>query len=203
MSEVPLDSTRRHQRQSPSQSCVLEVHTCNELVSDIPFWKAFLANQIYYTNDFGCLCRTILAAFAVVRPRRPHLSRGGLVFKAHRLVYTCVSLNSRLESNNTRPSSLQSCVRDVHTWRDREFIDNLLVRIHCIIVMVRWTGLAPWEFEFPFPGSRVSTLTAPAVTRRDSSSSSSSLTFNLLKGDHLLTTHRSPSIWNRAPLQTS
>ena len=31
------------------------------------------------------------------------------------------------------------------------FIDNLLVRIHVIIVMIRWTGLAPWEFEFPFP----------------------------------------------------
>ena len=27
-----------------------------------------------------------------------------------------------------------------------------LVRIHFIIVMIRWTGLAPWEFEFPFPG---------------------------------------------------
>jgi len=38
---------------------------------------------------------------------------------------------------------------------EREFfIDNLLVRIHLIIVMIRWTGLAPWEFEFPFPGSR-------------------------------------------------
>jgi len=38
--------------------------------------------------------------------------------------------------------------------REREFfIDNLLVRIHFIIVMVWWTGLAPWEFEFPFPGS--------------------------------------------------
>jgi len=33
------------------------------------------------------------------------------------------------------------------------FIDNLLVRIHFIIVMIRWTGLVPWEFEFPFPGS--------------------------------------------------
>ena len=32
------------------------------------------------------------------------------------------------------------------------FIGNLLVRIHCIIVMFRWTGLAPLEFEFPFPG---------------------------------------------------
>jgi len=35
---------------------------------------------------------------------------------------------------------------------EREFcIDNLLVRIHFIIVMIRWTGLAPWEVEFPFP----------------------------------------------------
>ena len=42
---------------------------------------------------------------------------------------------------------------------EREFcIDNLLVRIHFIIVMVGWTGLAPWEFEFPFPDSLTSTF---------------------------------------------
>ena len=30
--------------------------------------------------------------------------------------------------------------------REREFfIDNLLVGIHFIIVMIRWTDLAPWE----------------------------------------------------------
>ena len=39
--------------------------------------------------------------------------------------------------------------------RQREFfIDNLLVRIRFIIVMIRWTGLAPWEFELLFPGRR-------------------------------------------------
>ena len=38
------------------------------------------------------------------------------------------------------------------------FIHNLLVRIHFIVVMIRWTGLAPWEFEFPFPGSLTSTF---------------------------------------------
>jgi len=27
-----------------------------------------------------------------------------------------------------------------------------------IIVMIKWTGLAPWEFEFPFPGSLTSTF---------------------------------------------
>ena len=40
----------------------------------------------------------------------------------------------------------------VPATRERDFfIDNLLVRIHFIIVMIRWTGLAPWGFEFPFP----------------------------------------------------
>ena len=29
---------------------------------------------------------------------------------------------------------------------------------HFIIVMIRWTGLAPWEFEFHFPGSLTSTF---------------------------------------------
>ena len=39
-------------------------------------------------------------------------------------------------------------------YREREFfIDNLLIRVHCIIVMIRWTGFAPWEFKFSFPGS--------------------------------------------------
>ena len=39
---------------------------------------------------------------------------------------------------------------------EREFIiDNPLVRIHrCFL----WTGLAPWEFESPFPGSLISTF---------------------------------------------
>ena len=43
--------------------------------------------------------------------------------------------------------------------RQREhFIDNLLFRIHFIIVMIKWTGFAQWEFEFPSAGSLTSTL---------------------------------------------
>ena len=38
-------------------------------------------------------------------------------------------------------------------WEGDFFIDNLLVRIHYILEMIWWTGLAPWEFECPFPGS--------------------------------------------------
>jgi len=42
---------------------------------------------------------------------------------------------------------------------EREFFnDNLLVRIHVIIMMIRWTGLASWEFEFLFSGSLTSTF---------------------------------------------
>ena len=30
--------------------------------------------------------------------------------------------------------------------------------MHFIMVMIRWTGLAPWEFEFLFPGSLTTTF---------------------------------------------
>ena len=48
---------------------------------------------------------------------------------------------------------------DTGAGREREFlIENLLVRIHFIVEMIRRTGLAPWEFEFPVPGSVTSTF---------------------------------------------
>ena len=93
--------------------------------------------------------------------------RGGLVFKAHRL---CVSLNSRLESNKEEEGEARGgMAAGVRVTKDGEgksrstcerdfFIDNLLVRNHLIIVMSRWTGLAPWEFEIPVPGSLTSTF---------------------------------------------
>ena len=45
-------------------------------------------------------------------------------------------------------------------------IKKLLARIHFIIVMIGWTGLAPWEFEFPFPGSLTSTSPPPRFVCR-------------------------------------
>ena len=58
-------------------------------------------------------------------------------------------------------SSVERCEKVVISGQlpltEREFcIDNLLVRIHFIIRMVKWTGLAPWEFEFLFSGSLTS-----------------------------------------------
>ena len=48
--------------------------------------------------------------------------------------------------------------------RKRFFIDNLLARIHFTIVIIRWTGLAPWEFEFFFSGSLTSTFLQGVVS---------------------------------------
>jgi hypothetical protein len=72
----------------------------------------------------------------------------------------------------------------VHQLRcpDKEFfIDNLLVRIHNSIVMIKWTGLAPWEFEFPFPGSLTSTFLEP-LTPTSSTSSGANGKYALMEG---------------------
>ena len=50
--------------------------------------------------------------------------------------------------------------RSNHPPQGERDIDNLLVRTHFIIEMISWTGLAPGEFEFTFPGSLASTLLA-------------------------------------------
>ena len=43
--------------------------------------------------------------------------------------------------------------------RERDFfLEILLVRIHFIIEMIWWTGLALLEFEFPLPGSLTCTF---------------------------------------------
>ena len=42
---------------------------------------------------------------------------------------------------------------------EREFfVDNLLLRIRFIIVMIRWTGLAPRECEYQEAGSYATTV---------------------------------------------
>ena len=52
-----------------------------------------------------------------------------------------------------------------HVCKEREFsIDNLLVRIHFIMVMIMWTGLAPWEFDFLPPDSLTSTFLGHVCT---------------------------------------
>ena len=52
---------------------------------------------------------------------------------------------------------LANFVTDLAVERD-QLIDNLLVRIHFIIEVTWWTGLAPWDSEFVFLGSLISTF---------------------------------------------
>ena len=82
-------------------------------------------------------------------PRRAYPSRGGPIYPEAGL-----SIPRRAYLSRGGP---------IHPEAGRPpegefFIDNLLVRVHFIIVMIRWTGLAPWEFESPFPGSLTSTF---------------------------------------------
>ena len=70
---------------------------------------------------------------------------------------------SDIHGDNTRPRLPHL----IWTHQEREFfIDNLLVQILFIIVMIRWTGLVPWEFESPFPGSLTSTFLGRINTMR-------------------------------------
>jgi len=64
----------------------------------------------------------------------------------------CVVLKAAFGATSSAANAHTATATACHP-REREFfIDNLPVRIHFIIVMIRWTGLAPWDFEFPFPG---------------------------------------------------
>ena len=79
--------------------------------------------------------------------------RGGLGVRVLGLGFWVSGFGFR--ASGFSPCGPQNCERAL----EREFfIDNLLVRIHFIIVMIWWTGLAPWEFESPFPGSLASTF---------------------------------------------
>ena len=60
-------------------------------------------------------------------------------------------------SYQPRPEATFPQVMEIHhvgsvCTADPDGTDYLPVRIYFIIVMIRWTGLAPWKFEFPFPG---------------------------------------------------
>ena len=77
------------------------------------------------------------------------------------MITGCVTIDGRQGSELVVREVQVSQLRTTPGFSDTEsdfIIDKLTVRIHFIIVMIRWTGLAPWEFEFPFPGSITSTF---------------------------------------------
>ena len=66
--------------------------------------------------------------------------RGGLVLKAHRLLYHS-TLGLRVIKKNK--NILGRCPNLEVEAEIEFFLDNLLARVHFTIEMIRWTGLAP------------------------------------------------------------
>jgi hypothetical protein len=62
------------------------------------------------------------------------------------------------------------------------FLENLLVQIQFIIEMIWWTGLAPWEFEFPSLRSLISTFLVNTREVRENRGSASKRRGNDAKG---------------------
>ena len=87
-----------------------------------------------------------------------HNSRAAVVFES-RAQQPC-GLSQEHDSENRR--GIHSRAVSTPGGEREFFIDNLLVRIHFIIEMIWWTGLAPWEFTFPFPSSLISTFLTPS-----------------------------------------
>ena len=99
-----------------------------------------------HARDFFIDNLLVRIHFIIVMIRRTgHACSGSEAGSYLRLIDFCVSLNSRLESNKEEERETSKVVTSRgSSWRAREFfIDNLLVRIHFVIVMIRWIGLAP------------------------------------------------------------
>ena len=56
------------------------------------------------------------------------------------------------------PCKAHRQIRSLRPLKGEFLIDSLLVRNQLIIVMMRWSGFAPWEFEFSLPASLTSTF---------------------------------------------
>ena len=76
---------------------------------------------------------------------------------------------SRDSTSKCPPPAETADARGIPLPERESFIENMLIRIHCIILMMRWTGLALCEFEFPFPGSLTSTFLHPPTAPEGSS----------------------------------
>jgi len=86
---------------------------------------------------------------------------------AHRLEYLVHLRDDQEDLAEADYPADGTYIAKVQPYQRKLFIYNLLVRIHFhfIIVMIRWTGLAPWESGSPFPGSLTSTFN-PTPGRR-------------------------------------
>ena len=65
---------------------------------------------------------------------------------------------SLLASHRKTARERTRVIRSLTCLEEEFFIENVLSQIHFIIEMMWWTGLTPWESEFPFPRSLMATF---------------------------------------------
>ena len=124
------------------QVVVLKLRPHSSMQGAFPSTETSLERRMHLCKLCSPLCNR---RFAV--RKRPSFCR--------KIVSSLTRVASKHQLSNERTLTLTG-TRDT-TERECS-IDNLLVRIYFIIEMIWWTGLAPWEFEFPFPGSLISTF---------------------------------------------
>ena len=100
-------------------------------------------NDVYYTNSLILLVKNMLCS-------KLHRQNG---FNSIPCSYKSVPLQTCEHGPLTAPTRTLGCPHQPRGAARELCIDNLLVRIRFIIAMIRWTGLAPREVEFPFLGS--------------------------------------------------
>ena len=144
------------------------------LISDIqPYqiskWRTWPRQLTLCATNEWLHIRTHISIYVAYMHIRTHISiyEAYIHIRTHISIHVCVYLAAAVDVVGHERVAGKLPVEGHHPCREREFfMDNLLVRIHFIIVMIWWTGLAPWEFEFPFPGSLTSTLRHERVARQ-------------------------------------
>ena len=103
-----------------------------------------LPTQRHTKSDFFCFSQAGFVCFSFV-----------VAFVVIRSGYTLRDFKSSVGHIKTSKSA-----KVVHAGPEQSefFYDNLLVRIHFITVMMRWTGFTPWDLEISFPDSLASTF---------------------------------------------
>ena len=101
--------------------------------------------------------RKLLHTWIMLVIVRQHLVQIGQINgQSEYLSYILAGIRSFYRHGRTANSAFLLPTFRKHSLERELLFDNLLARIHFIIVMIKWTGLAPGECEFHFPGNLTS-----------------------------------------------
>ena len=149
-----LRQVRPHESTPSQYSCA---HLMLSLTGTLQQLVEFEPRDEQELTGLVCYCRTTSASTAPCTPRRTCCPYAYVLVTVLRVSRSCELFQEGFDLHllQQEPNPLHFWPQLLHraTGGEREFfIDNLLVRIHYVIVMIKWTGLAPWEFELPSTG---------------------------------------------------